>query len=323
MLGVEYSVVIRTLGTAGEKYQALLDSIAKQTIKPKEVIVVIPYGYELPKEQLGYETFVRSNKGMVVQRIVGSQMVKTEYCLFVDDDVCFESSFVEKMAEPIILKKAFVTFPIFREMLPQAITIKLITACLGTALPFESGKNFTRVTRSGGYSYNPSVYFSGCYNAETAPGTCFFCKKETMQDVRFEEEVWLERTAYPLPEDQVMFYKFHKLGFYIMGVANVNFIHLDAGRNDIGRTEKASFAMACNKTIFWHRFIWKTDHNLFSKFWSLCCFFYSVMACLIYGFIKACVSRNFSTFIYSLKGYKQAYCFLKSDEYKQIPSVIK
>lgn len=50
-----YSVTIRTLGSAGEKYAATLDSIAKQKIKPEEVVVVIPYGYDLPKERLGYE----------------------------------------------------------------------------------------------------------------------------------------------------------------------------------------------------------------------------------------------------------------------------
>lgn len=323
MEDIEYSVIIRTLGTAKEKYQALLDSIVKQKVKPKEIIVVIPYGYELPKEQLGYERFVRSKKGMVVQRIVGLYEAKTKFCLFVDDDVSFENNLVEKLIEPIIQQKAFVTFPIFKDMLPLSATTKLITACLGTAVPLESGNSFTRVTRSGGYSYNLSDNFSGWYNAETAPGTCFMCERRIMLRVKFEEESWLERTDYALPDDQVMFYKFHKLGCNIMGIGGTDFVHLDAGGSSPDRAKKASFAMACNKTIFWHRFIWKTDHNLFSKLWSLCCFIYSVMACLIFGFIKACVSRNFSTFICSLKGYKQAYCFLKSEEYKQIPSVIK
>ncbi|MCQ2307204.1 MAG: hypothetical protein MJ000_06545 [Bacteroidales bacterium] len=42
-----YSVVIRTLGNSGEKYQKLLDSIRSQTVQPEEVIVAIPDGYEL------------------------------------------------------------------------------------------------------------------------------------------------------------------------------------------------------------------------------------------------------------------------------------
>ena len=38
---MEYSVVIRTLGTAGEKYQQTLNSITSQTIKAKEIIIVL------------------------------------------------------------------------------------------------------------------------------------------------------------------------------------------------------------------------------------------------------------------------------------------
>ena len=35
----QYSVVIRTLGTAGDKYAALLRSIEQQTLAPEEVVV--------------------------------------------------------------------------------------------------------------------------------------------------------------------------------------------------------------------------------------------------------------------------------------------
>ena len=44
---MEYSICIRTLGTAGEKYERLIKSINNLNIKPKEVIVVIPKGYNL------------------------------------------------------------------------------------------------------------------------------------------------------------------------------------------------------------------------------------------------------------------------------------
>ena len=35
----EYCVAIRTLGKAGDKYQALLDSLKAQTIQPKKILV--------------------------------------------------------------------------------------------------------------------------------------------------------------------------------------------------------------------------------------------------------------------------------------------
>ena len=38
---MEYTAVIRTLGTAGEKFQILLNSLEKQTIPPKAILVYI------------------------------------------------------------------------------------------------------------------------------------------------------------------------------------------------------------------------------------------------------------------------------------------
>lgn len=321
MMNLEYSVVIRTLGTAGQKYQALLDSIAKQSIQPAEVIVVIPHDYELPEERLGYERFVRSDKGMVIQRTIGAREAKSRYCLFVDDDVCFDDSFIEKILEPLIQKRADVVFPIFRDMLPVRKKAKFMAAILATAIPCEKEKSFTSIIRTGGYSYNPANSFKGWYKAETAPGTCFFCERDTFLKINFEEELWLGQAEYELPEDQVMFYKFCKLGYNVVGVGNLNFEHLDAGKNSPNRIKKASFAMSCNKTIFWHRFIWKPDKNSFSQFFSLMCFVYSVIARFIYVCFKACVNKDLDLITFSLKGYKQAYTFLKSEEYKRIPII--
>lgn len=322
-MSLEYSVVIRTLGKTGEKYQSLLDSINRQTIKPKEIIVVIPYGYDLPHERLGYETFVRSDKGMVVQRIVGAKMATCQYCLFVDDDLFFDENFVKKISEPVVANKASVTFPIFRDMLPCSLSIKIKTCILGSAVPFEINHSFTKVTRFGGTSYNPAKQFNGLYSAETAPGTCFFCLKGSFLSITFEDELWLEQSQYPLPEDQVMFYKFHLLGFKILGVAPLNFVHLDAGKNSPGRSGLCSFALGCNKTIFWHRFIWSPDKNYFSKSVSLMCYSYSVVASILYSFIKGMILLDFSNFTNYIKGFRQAIHYIHSKEYKNLPKVEK
>lgn len=111
----EYSVTIRTLGTAGKKYQNTLDCISRQTISPKQVFVILPEGYSLPKERLGNELFVYSNKGMVSQRISGFQICQTEYLLALDDDVDFDNDFVEKLFETIVKTNADFASPIVKE----------------------------------------------------------------------------------------------------------------------------------------------------------------------------------------------------------------
>ena len=78
---IDYSVVIRTTGKAGAKYQGLLDSIAALEPQPREVIVVLPEGYALPTERLGWETFSFCPKGMVIQRLHGIAQCKTKYVL--------------------------------------------------------------------------------------------------------------------------------------------------------------------------------------------------------------------------------------------------
>ena len=52
---MKYTAVIRTLGTAGEKYQQLLNSLQQQSIQPNDIIVYIAEGYPLPKETIGKE----------------------------------------------------------------------------------------------------------------------------------------------------------------------------------------------------------------------------------------------------------------------------
>ena len=98
---IDYSVIIRTTGKAGEKYRCLLQSISKLEPQPKEVIVVLPEGYSLPEEQLGWEKFYFCPKGMVTQRMYGVEKCKTKYALNTDDDIAFEADFVKKLHEQV------------------------------------------------------------------------------------------------------------------------------------------------------------------------------------------------------------------------------
>lgn len=91
-----YSIVIRTLGNTGDKYLQMLRAIERQTVKPLEILVVIPEGYSLD-HQLGTERIIRSEKGMVTQRAVGIREAKGEYLLVLDDDLDFPPDFAEQM----------------------------------------------------------------------------------------------------------------------------------------------------------------------------------------------------------------------------------
>ena len=323
----EYSFVIRTLGTAGEKYQALLDSIKELTIKPCEVIVVLPEGYAPPKERLGGERFVFTPKGMIAQRALCLNEIKTKYALFSDDDWRFEPHLVDKLAKPIQEGRADVTFPVFPDLLPQGFMTRLVMASIGSAVPMLFPKNrFTRILSSGSYAYNPYInnLTKGEFVAESAPGLCFFVKVKDFKDLHFEDEMWVQDTGYAFPDDQVMFYKWYLRGKRIIGIAGVDFEHLDAGGNSPGRAVKACYAMARNKQIFWHRFIylrqptkWLRRKVIYSKKWC-------ELKSEIFNNIQFLLGKSPEELRQAAKnGRRDGELLINSDTYRQLPSIYR
>ena len=108
---MEYTAVIRTLGTAGKKYQILLDSLVAQTIKPKDIIVYIAEGYPKPKETVCFEKYIYVKRGMLSQRALTYNEVETEYILCLDDDVYLPPNGVEVLFKQLKDNNADVISP--------------------------------------------------------------------------------------------------------------------------------------------------------------------------------------------------------------------
>lgn len=153
----QYSVVIRTLGTAGEKYQRLLNSIAAQTIQPKHIYVVMADGYALPPEQLGTEEFVFTKKGMWNQRIYG-----IEYCvahgdelqLVCDDDIAFQPDFVERLMTIMEEHNADVLVPSIANSSHYAVSLpkKMLRRFLRSGYEDSHQSYAVRINSSAGFS---------------------------------------------------------------------------------------------------------------------------------------------------------------------------
>ena len=153
MAEFEYTAVIRTLGTAGEKYQQLLDSLQAQTIAPQAIIVYIAEGYPLPKESIGTERYVYVKKGMVAQRALPYDEVQTEWMLFLDDDLYLPPNFVERLYGQIIENDADVISPDIFPNHERSFLGKMMMAISGRMLPHrDDGKWGYKVIRTGGYS---------------------------------------------------------------------------------------------------------------------------------------------------------------------------
>lgn len=327
---VSYSVVIRTLGNTGQKYKALLDSIAAQTVVPEEIIVAIPEGYELDYT-IGAERIVRCKKGMVTQRAMGIQAAKSDYILVVDDDLQFEPTMVEELYSYMQMNNLNCCLPMegkCEDKNKSTITIHLpiLTLCRYGL----TGQMFTSWRKSEyldvlTFSAGHKVYVNSndvykCYLCTTACFQCFFIETKLAQAAHFENETWLEEgtlSSYSAYDEPVFFSKLNKLGLRMAYALRTRYTHLDAGaghRTTDKLQEKSIryFTFARNRTVYWYRFIYKYQTTWYNKLRALFWGCYSFINYTIYTVIINCRPKYIKSLKYLFLGYKEAFQLIKN-----------
>ncbi len=318
---MEYTVVIRTLGKAGEKYQILLNSLLSQTIQPSAIIVYIADGYAIPSETIGQERYVYVSKGMVAQRALKYNEVKTEYILFLDDDVFMPSDGVEIMYKSLIEYNADVIAPDVFNNASRPLKSRILMSLTGRMLARrDDGKWAYKVMRNAGYSYNKAPA-AGSYWSQTNAGPCFFCKKSDFLKINFEDELWLDNMPYAQGDDQAMFYKMYCLGMKQLTIFGSGIKHLDAGTT-MKPYDKEKKLVYCDfrfKMIFWHRFILLPERSKIIRFWSYICILYTFLISFLISFFK------FQFDFVKIKYFAiyDAISFIKSDDYNNLPKIRK
>ena len=319
---IDYAIVIRTLGKAREKYKRLLNSIENLNPCPKEVIVVLPEGYDLPVERLGYEKFVFCKKGMVTQRIEGIYHTKCEYILFCDDDISFSSDYIMKLYEPMKDGLADVTIGPLLEFFPQKGGMSIASALLGGAIPTIFNKNnYTTILRSSGWSYN-RIDLNNCnkyYKVQSAAWTNFFIKRQVMIDIDFDSELWLEKSGYAYLDDQTMFYKLYKMGYRTLLVSDATYIHEDARTSTRELKLEPIYAFGFNHYIFWHRFIYSLHTNKFDKLIDIIAFNYWYIMNILYNTVRNYKNKEVVNKL--REGVKDGKKYVKTKSYKSLPLI--
>lgn len=316
-----YTVVIRTLGTAGEKYQRMLDSLNQQTLPPEAILVYIADGYPIPKETIGKECYIYVKKGMVAQRALPYDEVQTEYILFLDDDVYLPADGVERLYDALEKNDANVISPDVFPNAERSFLSSILMAVSGRMLArCDDGKWGYKVMRNSGYSYNNSPRKS-VYRSQTNAGPCFFCKKNDFLSINFQDELWMDNQAYPLGEDQVMYYKMHLCGLKILTIYDSGIVHLDAGSTMMSMDKKRLMIYSdfWFKTVFWHRFIYKPERSCVVRCYDFICLTYALLFTLFISLIKF----EFDVLAIKWNAIKNAIAFLKSDTYRNLPLIVK
>ena len=193
---------------------------------------------------------------------------------------------------------------------------------MGISTEGRTGQYLITITRTGGFCRNKEVDHHKQYYSQSGHGTCCFASRKALDDLHYEEELWLEHTPYVLSEDQVMFYKLFCKGYKIAVNLSVPFCHLDAqsGQPKEDKKLKIAYASARNGYIFWHRFIYLRAKGLERLRCVLAMKrreFFVKMFALLTGLAKKDLHK-FKTY---MAAYKDARSFVSSVEYKSIPKV--
>lgn len=264
---MNYSIYIRTLGYGGEKYQRLLNSIDALTVRPAEVIVVLPHGYNPPKEQLGYEKFQYCPKGMIKQRIYAIDTCITEWILLLDDDVEFEPTLIEKFAAAAEAKGASVVMSRLTETGKASFARTVLDIITLNRLPVGQSVYYRSINKAGGVNYLTNIREGEIYLNQSGHGTHCFARTSALRNIHFEEDVWLEDAGYALPDDQVMFYKLYLAKNTIAVTTDTYFNHLDSrSTGGADRRNKLLYAKSRNYIIFWKKYIAPYQQTVVDKF---------------------------------------------------------
>ena len=318
-LSRDYCVAIRTLGTAGEKYQTLLNSLKAQTIQPKHIFVYIAEGYDLPKETIGIEEYIRTQKGMITQRSLPFEEIDTEYILFCDDDMFLPPDLVEKMFEGIITFNADIMGVNVFEQYKMTNFEKLSVFIHSFISPRKNDGWNIKIKRNGSFSYNnnPIEVF---LPTESTPGACCLCKKTTYEAIHFDDERWLENMSYPAGEDQLFFYKSHIMGYQIYQYQNSGVVHLDAQAGNRSKQKNKMYLQKMNMFIMWYR----TIFSIHSKsVWEKCRCILALSWRCVFGIITLPLEvihyKQPHFFIDYFRGLWAGYKYVHSKQYRQIP----
>lgn len=326
MESIDYSVIIRTTGKAGAKYARLLESIEGLIPRPREVIVVLPDGYDRPPERLGWETFYFCPKGMVTQRLYGIQMCRTPYALISDDDIAFGPDFVQQLYQPVKSGEFGLSAGPLLEFFPPKGLQTLFWALGAAAVPARHpDARYTSMLRSTGYVYNRNIDLTQTriYEAQSAAWTCFFADIEKLRSIHMEDELWLDRLGYSAHDDTVMFYKAWLRGNKTAIVSTAAYQHLDGKTSTKGRPVQVKRSMGFTRAVLWHRFFYLQSRGP-EKLWAVLCFAYRTVFQSLTDLVR-CIAgkRPFAEVKAYIEGTAVGLNWVKTDEYQGMPPLLE
>lgn len=269
-----YSIAIRTLGTAGEKFLEELRSIASQTVLPEKVVIYIAEGYSRPEFTVGQEEYVWVKKGMVAQRALPYDEISSDCILLLDDDVRLAPDSAERMLRAMEEQNMdCVAADVFKNH-EMSLGVKLKSALSNWVFPHCSKRWAFKIHRTGSFSYNIDPE-PRCYLSQSCGGPAMLWRKETLLRTRLQDELWMDSLGFAYGDDALISYKLYRNGgrlgvLYDSGVEN-----LDAGSSSslFKKSPDRIRVMAKATLMIWWRSLYRNGADTFgSRLLAAVCF---------------------------------------------------
>jgi len=323
----EYCVAIRTLGTAGEKYQTLLNSLRDQSIPANKILVYIPYGFPAPKETIGIEQIIRCEKGMVTQRSLSFEEIDTEYVLFCDDDLFLPKDFVERMFDGLKQNNGDCISPEVYYSFNAPFAKKIAYFIHSFVSPRPDDGWAIKIKRNASSSYNNHPK-KNVLPTESASFACLLCKMSVHKAIHFEDERWIERFSFAAGDDTLYYYKMFISNHRILKLFNSGLKHLDAQSGIRPNIKKKMYYHKMILFIMWYRIVYSTCHKRFhassfkfqvERYRCIGAFTWRCIFGVITLPLEVIYYKQPNFFIDYFRGLWAGWKYVHSEEYKAIP----
>ena len=318
-----YSVAIRTLGTSSA-LRSELESIHRQTVLPEKILVYIAEGYNRPEFTVGKEEYKWVPKGMVRQRALNYEDIESEFILFLDDDVELATNTAELLMNAANDFSAdCIGADTFKNQ-DMPFKSKLYAAVTNLIFPRLNDQWAFKIHRNGSFSYNNNPK-DGFYLSQSCAGPAWLCKKNVFLSLHLEDELWLEIMGFPFGEDVLETYKLFKNGFKLGVYYGSGIKNLDAKSSSgvFQKDEKKFYVRSYATFVLWWRMIFDfKDQSVFSSILSALSFGFKTVWLLLINTLAAILLRKIKIPYYYVKGIKDGWQFVHSDDYRRIPSYL-
>ena len=314
----EYCACIRTLGTAGDKYQTLLDSLKCQTLQPRKILVYIPYGYDLPKETIGIEKYVRCERGMVHQRSLPFDEVDTPWILFLDDDVYLEKDSLERLFAGLEAENGdAISANVYR--VQESGWRGKLRAAMDFTFPRRDDGWAIKLWRNGSHTYNNKPSKS-VLPSQSAAGPTLLIRKDVFRAVHFEDEQWMDSFCYPIGEDRALAYKVYLYGYRLLVHYDAGCVHLDAKSGRVTNLSERYLLMQTVWFVLWYRMFYNLKYASWkSKLLAVMAYAIREMWTFILGAVPLSIKRsNFDYIKFYFIKYKRGYDYIFGEAFSSL-----